>query len=551
MARLYPSDLDAAGLAGANPREIETLKALARDLPDDYSVYHGVHWAHPTATGKTAGEVDFVIVNRSGDVLVIEQKDGGLEETGQGLVKRYANGAQSVTSQIERNCWNLVDRFKRQVGTDAKLAIDHLIYCPDHTVVNVSGPGIDMARIVDASAKACLAEHVVDLLGPGSESKDNWAEIVCDFFAQTFRVLPDVSSYVASQDRVYLRMLEGMGEAIGKIEFSPYRLRVVGTAGCGKSQLTISYCRREIANGRKPILLCFNRPLADKLGELVPDGARVDTYYGFCKKTLESLTPGLTIRPTQEPGFWREVQDQLVGVDIPEETLFDTLIVDEGQDFKQEWWEILQLFLREDTSVLWLEDPLQNLRQTAELELDGFVTYREDANFRTPVTIGEVIREALGVDFTQRNQLPGLGVHVEPYDKPGEQQRIVAHRINELRRSGFSNEEIVLVSCRGMSSSAFRDCEKIGGVPVRRFTGEYTPEGDQIYTDGKLYWDTIYRFKGQQAPAVILVDVDETLGDSEYARRVLYCGMTRATVRLEMLVHQDNHWLPALERAAN
>jgi len=488
-------------------------------------------------------------VNRSGDVLIIEQKDGSLEETDQGLQKRYPNGAKLVTSQIERNCWNLNDRFKRQMGTTDKLSMECLIYCPDHHVVNVTAPGIDMSRTVDAKTKHKLAERIMELLPPGAERGDKWAETVCNFFRQSFQVVPDVSSYVSTQERVYTQMLEGLSDAIGKIDFTPYRLRVIGTAGCGKSQLTLTFCERELAKGRRPLLLCFNRPLADRLGSLAPDGVRVDTYYGFCKKTLESLNEGVTIVPTQEPGFWREVQDQLVGVDIPDAVMFDTLIVDEGQDFKQEWWEILQLFLTEDASVLWLEDPLQNLRQTAEVDLDGFVTYREDANFRTPTSIGDVVREVLDVQFTQRNELPGLGVHVESYNDPGEQHKLVTHRINELRKAGFSNEEIVIISCRGMAHSAFTDCEKIGGLPLRRFTGEYTPDGEQIYTDGKLYFDTIYRFKGQQAPAVVLVDVDETLGDTEYAKRVLYCGMTRATVRLEMLMHCDNHWLPALENA--
>ena len=122
--------------------------------------------------------------------------------------------------------------------------------------------------------------------------------------------------------------------------------------------------------------------------------------------------------------------------------------------------------------------------------------------------------------------------------------------INELRKLGFSNEQIVIISCRGMASSAFADCPSIGGLSVRRFTGEYTPEGDQVYSDGKLYFDTIYRFKGQQAPAVILVDVDDTLGATDFAKRVLYCGMTRASVRLEMLVKSTNPWLPKLVDAA-
>lgn len=551
MARLYPSDIAGSELTGVKSRELTTLKLLASELPDDYSVFHSVHWSRISKERKSHGEVDFVVVNRSGDVLIIEQKDGSLEETPEGLRKHYADGPKLVTSQITRNIWNLSDRFKCQAGMDEKLSIDYLIYCPGHHVRNITGPGIDMSRTIDAKSKMDLPKRVMELLSPGVERADNWADIVCAFFAQSFHVVPDVSSYVDSQKQVYTHLVEGLSEAIAKIDFSPFRLRVIGSAGCGKSQLTLGYCSQKLARGRRPLLLCFNRPLADRLGSLAPEGTRVDTYYGFCKKTLEALTDGVSIRPTQDSKFWRDVQDQLVGVEIPESEQFDTLVVDEGQDFKQEWWEILQLFLTEDASVLWLEDPMQNLRKSEVLNLgDGFVTYKEDSNFRTPRSIGDVIRRVLDVHFSQRNELPGLGLHIEKYENPPDQKKIVAHRVNELRKAGFSNDEIVIVSCRGLKHATFASWDTVGGLPVRRFTGQYTDDGQQIYTDGRLFLETIQRFKGQQAPAVILMDIDETLGASDHAKRVLYCGMTRATVRLEMLVQERNHWLTALECAA-
>lgn len=550
MARLYPSGLNAGETSGGNAREIATLKQLAKELPNDYSIFHSVHWS--SATGKDGvdhGEVDFVVVNLSGDVLVIEQKDGGLEESPEGLRKRYADGSKLIESQINRNMWSLRNKFQQRVHLDQEIAMDYLLYCPGHKVVNMSAAGVAANRIVDASAKSRLSNRIEELLGPGIDHGDNRVDIVCDYFAQRFRIAPDVGAYVASQDLEYTRLLEGLGDAIQKLEFSPFRLRVTGTAGCGKTQLTLRFAQQEIAAGRRPLLLCFNRPLADRLASLAPAEATVDTYYGFCKDTLESVTVGLRITPTQTPGFWRELQDQLVGIEIPEASKFGSLIVDEGQDFKQEWWEILQLFLTDDASVLWLEDPLQNLRDTDEVTLDGFVTYREDANFRTPLSIAPVIKDALGVEFTQRNRLPGLGVYFDCYEKPGDQLKIVDHRINELRRMGFANTEISVISCRGMSSTAFAGCDSLGGIDLRRFTGGYTSDGQQIYTEGNLIFDTLYRFKGQQAPAVILVDVDETIDVSDRARRILYCGMTRATVRLEMLVAKESPWLDVLRKA--
>ena len=46
------------------------------------------------------------------------------------------------------------------------------------------------------------------------------------------------------------------------------------------------------------------------------------------------------------PDFWRNVLEQVMDQDVPEDWKFDTLIVDEGQDFEAEWLEILRLFLQ-------------------------------------------------------------------------------------------------------------------------------------------------------------------------------------------------------------
>jgi hypothetical protein len=44
MAIIYPDGWKELAVTGAAAREIETLTALAESLPDDYRIYHGVHW---------------------------------------------------------------------------------------------------------------------------------------------------------------------------------------------------------------------------------------------------------------------------------------------------------------------------------------------------------------------------------------------------------------------------------------------------------------------------------------------------------------------------
>ena len=68
------------------------------------------------------------------------------------------------------------------------------------------------------------------------------------------------------------------------------------------------------------------------------------------------------------------------------------------------------------------------------------------------------------------------------------------------------------------------------------FSGEYDKHGDPTYTAGEMRFTSVARFTGQQAPAVILVDVDLSPGEAcEQRRRTAFIGMTRATLRLDVV----------------
>ncbi len=86
------------------------------------------------------------------------------------------------------------------------------------------------------------------------------------------------------------------------------------------------------------------------------------------------------------------------------------------------------------------------------------------------------------------------------------------------------------------SPSVFFKVDEVGGLPLRHFTGDYDDNGDPVYTPGDMRYTSVARFKGQQATAVILVDVDLEPGDNlEQRRRTAFIGMTRATLRLDII----------------
>ena len=92
MAYIVPSDIGNLAPAGCHEPELATLARLKRELPADYTVFHSVHWTREYKGHTAFGEADFVLLNRSGEGLVVEQKNGHLEESAEGLRKRYQTG---------------------------------------------------------------------------------------------------------------------------------------------------------------------------------------------------------------------------------------------------------------------------------------------------------------------------------------------------------------------------------------------------------------------------------------------------------------------------
>lgn len=89
MTYIVPSDISNLALAGCHESEMATISRLKRELPADYTVFQSVHWTRGDKVRTVLGETDFILLNRAGEVLLVEQKNGHLEESAEGLRKRY------------------------------------------------------------------------------------------------------------------------------------------------------------------------------------------------------------------------------------------------------------------------------------------------------------------------------------------------------------------------------------------------------------------------------------------------------------------------------
>lgn len=199
-----------------------------------------------------------------------------------------------------------------------------------------------------------------------------------------------------------------------------------------------------------------------------------------------------------EPGTFDRLAQHCLAATRDARPDLDFIVLDEVQDLQPEWVEAMLQRLRADGRALMLEDPSQQL-------------YADRAPF----------------------ELPDAAVVV--YDRP---ERVAACTVQAVQRCldrGFALGDIAVISLRGRERSALLNLDRLGNWPLRRFTGRFDADGNALWTNGELAAESVRRFKGQAAPAVVVTECDfETLDDQ--ARRLLFTAFTRARMHCEWVV---------------
>ena len=220
--------------------------------------------------------------------------------------------------------------------------------------------------------------------------------------------------------------------------------------------------------------------------------------------------------------------------------MFDELIIDEGQDFKTEWKDNLLKLLRPNSKAWWLEDPMQKLYQRPDIELTDWVTLRSNTNYRTPRDILENLSQLipLSTPIEEGSPLSGSDVDILTYTDTATLIEQTKRAITQCIALGYKRDMIAVVTFRGRENSALAAYDKLGPFSLKKFTGGYDLLGNPVFTEGDILVESVYRFKGQAAPCVILTEIDFREMD-EIIIRKLFVGATRATMKLMLVMSED------------
>jgi hypothetical protein len=480
-----------------------------------------------------------VVVNQAGALLLIEQKSGFLEEGEDGLKKRYAEKTKSVPIQMARSVAALQTKLYARPGC-RDVHLESLLYCPDYQVKQMETAGLAPERIVDALRRDQLAQIIRQILPPGEVSSPDTLRQVHRFLRDIVQLETDVSALIGRARGLVTRISGGLAHWARQLEFAPYRLRVTGTAGSGKTQLALAEYRAAIDQGLRPLYLCYNRPLADHFQLIAPVGGLVCTLHMVCDQRVRAAGE---IPDFSQPDAFDALLARAAELPVEADWQFDTVIVDEGQDFTEAWRDLALRHLKPGVESasrgLWLEDPLQNLYGRAPVALPGWVRLKANSNFRSPRSVVRMLQNLLPEEFQIEAQgaLHATELVVLSYRDGAELTQQVKEGIRQCLAEGYKKADIAVVSFSGREKSLLFPYTQLGPHSLKTFTGHYDLLGQPLYSEGDVLLESVYRFKGQAAPAIVFAEIDFEQLD-ERAVRKLFVGATRAMMKLVLVVSE-------------
>jgi hypothetical protein len=531
LASILPTDWKSAQASGAAARQIETLATFERGLPEDIVVFHGVHWSRAGHGLETIGDIDFVVMSPAGQIVLIEQKAGFLNESADGLVKRYRGSSRRIKVEVDRTL-NALSQRLATIRHGESLSIQYLLYCPDYTVRDRASAGLSAEQIVDSTQRYQLCEAIQNLLDDSQVTKPDWVRRLNRFFSNELELVPDASALVGRAQSLVTRMSEGLATWARRFEVDPPRLRIVATAGSGKTQLALALLHDASAQGQRALYVCFNRPLADHIRAAAPEDIQVFNYHQWCQHRLREAD-----QPVDFSGAnaFEKIEAASLALEVTEQEYVDMLIIDEGQDFTPAWRDdLLRLASRPSPAaqVWWMEDPMQEL-YGREPAAPQWPCLHAQVNYRSPRAVVSWINQVLQVEppVIGSGPVQGSAPEVLAYSDDTGLIAQTKSAVTSALRAGFRRHDIAITTFSGRARSVIHPLESLGPNQLRKFSGRYDLFGNPEINDGDILLDTVFRFKGQSAPCVILTEVDFATLD-ETARRKLFVGVTRASLHV-------------------
>lgn len=490
--------------------ELKVAELLTAIRSDEGVAYHSVHL--PRHRKQVMGEADFVVLWK-GAILVLEVKGGRIGRTERGLW--YSMDRHGAQHPLQRSPWvqakdatfALLDILAEQ-SDDGRWPFAYAVVTPDQNLAAdaewIPQQHIGLERMTPAGLERsldALARLARTPPGNSNQSRQGLRAMADLSTVYTYlrreldamRTVPDTEMLI---ERDILTMTDEQVDAMQAFERN-LRVLVLGGAGTGKTVLAIEAARRAVADGSSVAFVCGSPGVLDFASQLLSD-------------STVQLVPFNS---------------------IPEEPVFDVVVVDEAQDLLNvedmsrvsdsvrgglhggRWWIFLDPNNQTHLTGVFDEKVYQEIQA-------GAIIVDLTKNVRNARTVVTTVQSHLGADLGSPRIGEGPGAAIVQAQSSREGRHILDARLSTLRDQGISRKKITIVSAAADPSLSI-----------------LADEGRQPLTYAVNGWSvevaTAENVKGLEREHVIVVDVTDL--DTPRGRAASYVAMTRPRYSLYVI----------------
>lgn len=544
MARMYPNQLDPDT---ESPAERLLYQSFREGLDDSYTVFHSVAWqALDGNRRRRDGEADFVIAHPDRGILVLEVKGGGIEYDAQTRRWYSRSGDGRLHSihdpfvQARTSKYTLRDLLAGMSGSpDYPINLGHAVAFPDVLVgAQFLGPDrtreivLDRSDLINLSGwvGACLAYWRGELHRRESAPTGIVVSNLMSILGRSWELRPKLWGDFLLEQNELIRLTEEQYRLLSSLN-RHRRAAICGCAGSGKTMLAVEKAVRLAQQGFKTLLTCYNKNLAADLRASVgtTDNLDIVHFHELCHQWAEraEMVPE---GPIDTKFFEVKLPDALLAALDVLPDRYDAIVVDEGQDFCDNYWLPLQYLLHDpDHGILYIfYDDNQRLYVPSGTFPIQSPPVGLTVNCRNTQRVHQVV-----VRFYEAESYPdvlgpqGRPVELVRYtDAAGLRAELLAYLERLVHEESVPTDEIAVL---GFTNKR-----------IRQFWSDEWLSMEWPPAPGKVHCSTVHAFKGLERAVIVLAGLEGWMPENfPNLDQVLYVGASRARNHLAVLITDE------------
>jgi hypothetical protein len=515
----------------ANPAERTVYQALVEQLQPNDRVIPGQR----VTDHLKDHEVDFVVAIEGAGIICLEVKGGEVWHDGESWWQKRRGHEHKINPvrQAREACYALREFIENDDRwTQGRLRWDHVIALPNAEIADdFALPDCPRWKVIDRNDLCTLVDKLRYVLLKQEIDRPLLTRQSIDQLSTALsgRGLPQrsvVSRALANQDAADA-LTEHQAVILDAIQLLN-RVEVRGGAGSGKTFLAVEQARRLSAKGQRIALVCYSHGLASYLERITANWKRrhqpayVGEFHDLGKLWGGPEGPDEALRSEETVRFWEHdlpLQMTELAAQLAPGDRFDSIVVDEAQDFADAWWDPLLAALKDDeTGGLYVfTDEGQRVFNRYGSPPVPLVPLVLDHNLRNTRQIANAFQPL--VDHPMRF-LGGEGPAVKFVPCAREDAMDVGDdEVELLLEDGWRPEDVALL-VTGTRHPEQKERQGAGNAAY----------WDSFWDAEQVFYGHVLGFKGLERRAVVLVVNEESAFDR--SRERLYVGLSRARDQL-------------------